>query len=100
MRYFPGGGVGHTANRKFFKDVAEDAEELDGEPTGNQSPDEDDELYFPLDSELPLSDKEEMLGSSSDEENEDESDEEDQVEDGSDGTDIDDWQWDDGYGSA
>ncbi|KAJ3809810.1 hypothetical protein F5876DRAFT_77388 [Lentinula aff. lateritia] len=108
MRYFPGGGIGHTANRKFFKDMA-DSEDGENEPDGEIQPgnqseaDEDDELYF--DSELPLLDKEDLLGIGSDEDNEDNEDDEDEEDaeenqDSLDGTDIDDWQWDDGYGSA
>lgn len=108
MRYFPGGGIGHTANRKFFKDMA-DSEDGENEPDGEIQPgnqseaDEDDEHYF--DSELPLLDKEDLLGIGSDEDNEDNEDDEDEEDaeenqDSLDGTDIDDWQWDDGYGSA
>ncbi|KAJ3886660.1 hypothetical protein GG344DRAFT_81499 [Lentinula edodes] len=85
MRYFPGGGVGHVANRRFFQQTkCEDNEDSD-------SNDEDELHDGSTDEEHGLDNNhsDDSSGSGRDE------DEDDDDDDGG----GDDWQWDDGYGS-
>ncbi|KAJ3786451.1 hypothetical protein GGU10DRAFT_419733 [Lentinula aff. detonsa] len=100
MRYFPGGGVGHISNREFFLHSTTDNNESDEGDSG----DEDDELELDMDhsdvDDTPHSDDNGESSSDNDSHDELKSQDisEDDERDGAEGED--DWQWNDGYGSA
>ncbi|KAJ3985139.1 hypothetical protein F5890DRAFT_1573070 [Lentinula detonsa] len=99
MRYFPGGGVGHISNREFFLHSTDNNESDEGD-----SGDEDDELELDMDrsdvDDTPHSDDNGESSSDNDSHDELKSQDisEDDERDGAEGED--DWQWNDGYGSA
>lgn len=110
MRYFPGGGVGHTVNQGFFQSTPDDAE---NEPRGEESGDEEDELESDSEmhqttmppsqaqAEQPFAiDSEESVDGESSCESDGSFDSDPEGDDDLNKTDLDDWQWDDGYGSA
>ncbi|KAJ3887325.1 hypothetical protein GG344DRAFT_80858, partial [Lentinula edodes] len=98
MRYFPGGGVGHVANRKFFKQ-GEDSTN-DNDISSISSDLGADELDVLDTEEISL---EEMSEDSSDDGSDDDLGDEQGDSNDDDDNDLDvggdDWQWDDGYGS-
>ncbi|KAJ3963710.1 hypothetical protein EV361DRAFT_943355 [Lentinula raphanica] len=109
MRYFPGGGVGHTTNDKLFGNKEDDFEH-----GSDESGDEVDELEE-SDSDSPLRSQRQvhspsLTGSSNSDTDEGESSSQSDVSEpcqkssseGEDceGSDPDDWRWVDGYGSA
>ncbi|KAJ3859889.1 hypothetical protein EV359DRAFT_67781 [Lentinula novae-zelandiae] len=98
MRYFPGGGVGHVANWKFFKQ-GEDSTN-DNDISSISSDLGADELDVLDTEEISL---EEMSEDGSDDGSDDDLGDEqgDSNDDDDDDLDVggDDWQWDDGYGS-
>ncbi|KAJ3837892.1 hypothetical protein F5878DRAFT_584314 [Lentinula raphanica] len=109
MRYFPGGGVGHTTNRKFFANVSSansdserDEELADIDILGDADPEEDQDLEDDLDeseSEEDDDNNNEGDGSDgSDSNDKDGSNDNDDDDDNDDDGGID-WQWNDGYGS-
>ncbi|KAJ4002008.1 hypothetical protein F5050DRAFT_1802587 [Lentinula boryana] len=99
MRYFPGGGVGHISNREFFLHSTDNNESDEGD-----SGDKDDELELDMDrSDVDNTPHFDDNGeSSSDNDSHDELKlqdiSEDDERDGAEGEDN--WQWNDGYGSA
>ncbi|KAJ3919458.1 hypothetical protein F5877DRAFT_40143, partial [Lentinula edodes] len=110
MRYFPGGGVGHTVNQGFFQSTPDDAE---NEPRGEESGDEEDELESDSEmhrtimppsqaqAEQPFAiDSDESVDGESSRDSDGSFDSDPEGDDDLNETDLDDWQWDDGYGSA
>ncbi|KAJ3905176.1 hypothetical protein F5879DRAFT_900027 [Lentinula edodes] len=86
MRYFPGGGVGHVANRRFFQQS--DSEDSNGSDSSGEDESNNSEEHS-----LDSNHSDDSFGSDGDGEDEDENDDDDSGDGG------DDWQWDDGYGS-